>query len=207
LVEVTRDLLWRKCVGGSRNPLTGTAFNKQLILPRLAIDRLTKDIYVALSTNKNKPEGSLQDSSKVQIWRQLASAGTASAFVKIFEPPSVTEVVHDEWAPALSVYHVTGSSAKIAISWRSTAYDIFGATHSNARINRLANMSTDGGATFVSPAGWNVDGLSTPVAPSQELGSYDGIDAAPWIPQTFEAAWADPRQGNRSTVYGAAFYQ
>ena len=74
-------------------------------------------------------------------------------------------------------------------------------------MNRIANMSTDGGSTWLSVGGWFVDGLINPLAPTGWQGSYDGIEASPWVASTFILGWADPRVVPAfPVVHGAAMY-
>lgn len=212
--NVARDTQWRKCVGASRNKLTGTAHNKQLIRPMLAYDPMGDDFYVALSQNGSAvpaAPATFNERARVQVWRKHGGAAFTSTF-ESSDPANAAGVrdLHDAWAPVLSVNHnninpagPAALQATIFISYRSTRYDTLSSTL-NERVNRLGNMSLTTGATWQSPmdGGWFVDHLTTPLAPNAWQGAYDGAASIRWLTNAFQVGWADPRSTG-SQVYGA----
>lgn len=196
--NIFQDGQFRICVGASRNAMTGTAWNKQLIQPRMVVDTVTKDVYVAITTNA----GNAAARSRSRIYRKVGT----NAFAQLFETTASTDgLLHDEWAPALSVYHYPGETADIFLSWRSTKFDTTSATK-NEKINRLATRSGNAGSSWDTPGGWFMDNLVSPVAVQGWLGSYDGVMASPYVLEGFQAGWGDPRNPPNSKVYGATLY-
>jgi hypothetical protein len=116
--------------------------------------------------------------------------------------PSTDGRLHDEWAPALAVFHYPYESAHLFLSWRSTVNDTMSTTK-NERINTLGTRSGNAGAVWDYPGGWHIDHLVSPVAVQGWLGSYNGAMGVPYLPDGFEAAWGDPRIPPNSKVYGA----
>ena len=211
---IARDTQWRKCVGASRNNMTGTAYNKQLIRPMLAFDPMGGDFYVALSQNGSAVPAvpaTFNERARVQVWRKHGGAAFTNTF-ESSDPLNAAGVrdLHDAWAPVLSVYHnnidpagPAALQATIFISYRSTLFDTLSLTL-NERVNRLGNMSLTTGTTWKHPmtGGTYVDQLTTPLAPNAWQGAYDGAANIRWLNNTFQLGWADPRSTG-SQVYGA----
>lgn len=198
--NIDRDPQWRICVGASR-PANGTVYNKQLIQPRMAIDPVSGNAYVAVTGNF----GNAATRSKVRIYEKAGSA----AFAQIFQSADSTDgIQHDDWAPVLGVYHypAVGETNHIFLSWRTTFYDTLSPTR-NERINRVATQKN--GAAAWDAVAFALDHQPTAVAVQGWLGAYDGAFGAPYVGnplptnnQAFSAAWGDPRVPT-SHVYGS----
>ncbi|MEJ7732898.1 MAG: hypothetical protein WKG00_27345 [Polyangiaceae bacterium] len=196
--NIWTDTQWKPCVGASRNTVSGTPWNKQLIQPRLVVDPVTLKAYVAITANANDPA----KGTRLRLHRKVGSG----PWTNIFTTPNIVGAVgiKDEWAPTLGIYRYSGpgETTHIYLGRRSTFTDTLSVTK-NERIRQVATRSADEGAIWETPEGFPIDGLATAYDVTAWMGAYDGVMGMSYFPEAWQAGWADPRNPPTSKVYGA----
>lgn len=186
---VGMDAAWRPCVGPDvKHPLR----------PALTSNAAAGMIYGAITG------GSPTDpTTKVYVIRKaIGTPGWQNV-----TPPEEALSGHDQWAPAISLYHYpTDPTDKydIGLLWYDTRYDSW-SPKGNTFVDILGKTYrhvSSGNATWNNPVTLNTVHGQEVEAP---LGDYNAIGAMPHVSTGFLGAWGDQRSSDDTEVWGASF--
>lgn len=186
-VEVVgSDSSWRQCVGAS-SVAGGTAVNKNVSRPALALNPVTYKLYVAMAKKSSPADGY----SRIQVKRKNA----LNQWVQEYASPTLSAtgapLNRDAWMPALAAYrYPTDPTGYLAVNFVTTAYD----TVSNSRVRVVGAWWAEGGTPPSTPDAIDATaGLSTTYSVERTMGRYNSVVGMPHRVEGFIHGWGDQK--------------
>lgn len=146
----------------------------------------------------SKGDGDPASAARVHVLRKLPG----SVWETVFQTPPTTDPFrHDNWSPALSVYHYPGEpEGAVGVYWYTTIDDLFSPTK-NEYLRLYGTVSMKSGDIGSWDVKKDVDKLSPPQIVDDYLGKYQGLAGLPHLSGAFLAAWGDQREVGATDVW------